>query len=80
MVVSRDKSEALVSFVRTAVHLCCPGERIYLRGLSEEKSYRLSDRDGVLPGSVLMRAGLEVEGAECEYQSKLIYLREQADS
>lgn len=80
MVVSRDKSEALVSFVRTAVHLCCPGERIYLRGLSEEKSYRLSDRDAVLPGSVLMRAGLEVEGAECEYQSKLIYLREQADS
>ncbi len=80
MVVSQDKSEALVSFVRTGVRLSSPGERIYLRGLGEEKSYRISDRDAVLPGSVLMRAGLEVEGAECEYQSKLIYLREQPDS
>ena len=70
----------MVSFVRTGVRLSSPGERIYLRGLGEGKSYRISDRDAVLPGSVLMRAGLEVEGAECEYQSKLIYLREQADS
>ena len=80
MVVSKDKSQALISFVRTNVRLNYPEERIYLRGLSEEKLYRLSDRETTISGSVLMKVGLEVNGAEGEYQSKQIYLTELKDS
>lgn len=74
MVVSKDKKEALISFVRVTTHLSRWNERIYCRGLDEGILYSLSDRDMVLTGSVLMNAGIEVMGADGEYQGKLIYL------
>lgn len=73
MVVSKDKKEALLSFVRINTHLSRFNERIYCRGLEESTVYMLEDRDEALSGSVLMKAGIEVMGADNEYQSKWIH-------
>lgn len=75
MVVSKDKKEAVLSFVRVENHLSRWGERIYLKGLGEDIRYRLSDREGVFAGNILMNAGIEINGAEREYEGKMIFLK-----
>lgn len=74
MVVSKDKTEALISFVRITTHLSRWNERIYCRGLDEKTVYLLEDRNTELTGSVLMNVGIDVMGAEDEYYGKLIHL------
>lgn len=74
MVVSKDKREALISFVRVTTHLSRWSERIYCRGLDDKMVYLLEDRNTESTGNVLMNVGIEVMGAEDEYQGKLIHL------
>lgn len=74
MVVSKDKRQALLSFVRVENHLSRRGEKVLLKGLTGEMKYRLSDRDGVFAGNVLMNAGVWINGAEHEYEGKMVFL------
>lgn len=74
MVVSKDKKQALLSFVRVENHLSRLGERILLKGLNEEMRYKVSDREGIFTGNILMNIGIEINGAEQEYEGKMIFL------
>lgn len=73
-VVSKDKKEALLSFVRVDAHLNRWGERIYLKGLDPAGKYSLSDREGTFTGTMLMNMGFEINGAGHEYEGKMIFL------
>lgn len=72
MVVSKDGAEALVSFVRVVNRINRWSERIHLKGLEGGASYRLSDREGTFTGSMLMNIGIEIQGAEKDFEGKLI--------
>ncbi len=73
-VVSKDKKQALLSFVRVDAHLNRWGERICLKGLDPAGKYSLSDREGTFTGTMLMNMGFEINGAEHEYEGKMIFL------
>lgn len=72
MVVSKDGAEALVSFVRVVNRINRWSERIHLKGLEAEAVYRLSDREGTFTGSMLMNIGIEIQGADKDFEGKLI--------
>ena len=75
IVVSKDKSDALLSFVRAENRINRWSERIRLKGLDAGAGYTLSDRDGTYTGSMLMNIGIEIHDAEGQYEGKLISLR-----
>ncbi len=76
-VVSKDKSEALVTFVQVLGRANCHSRRIYLEGLDANKKYRIEGEERTYLGSTLMYGGLQVENLWGDFQGKLIYLREQ---
>lgn len=75
MVVSKDKAEALVSFVRVVNRICRWNDRIKLKGLDGDAWYKLDDREGVFSGMMLMNAGIEIHGTDKDFEGKLISLR-----
>ncbi len=77
-VVSKDKTEALVTFVQVMGRANCHSRRIYLEGLDENKKYCIDGEERTYLGSTLMYGGLQVENLWGDFQGKLIYLREQA--
>ncbi len=58
MVVSRDKSEAYVAGERVLCIPCDYNRYVHLRGLDENKTYRVEELDITASGAALMKAGL----------------------
>lgn len=73
MLVSPDKSEALVTFVVIRVH---NKERYFvkLRGLDENRRYRNEATGEIFYGSTLMYAGLNFTDLNTDFKSKKIHL------
>ena len=74
MVVSKDKKEALVTYVQVLGRPNHHSRRIRLKGLSENTMYRIEDTDQVLSGAALMNAGIQIGGLWGDFQGKLIHL------
>ena len=75
-VVSKDKSEALFTFVQVLGRPNYHSRILRLDGLDADKKYRIEGEDGVYTGAALMNAGIQVMNLWGDYQSKLIHIVE----
>lgn len=73
MVVAKDKSEALVTYVQVLGKPNVHSRKIKLLGLDEVADYRLDGTDKVYGGDLLMNAGLLIEKMCGDYMSRLYY-------
>ena len=76
MVVAKDKSEALVTFVQVMGRPNSHSRRILLKGLCPDKKYRIEGEDRTYLGSTLMQAGILVGNMWGDYKGKLIHIVE----
>ena len=76
MVVAKDKTEALVTYVQVLGRPNCHSRRILVKGLCPEKEYRIEGEERTYLGSTLMQAGILVENMWGDFRSKLIYIVE----
>ena len=76
MVVAKDKSEALVTFIQVMGRPNAHSRRILLKGLCPDKKYRIEGEDRTYLGSTLMQAGILVQNLWGDYKGKLIHLVE----
>ncbi|MFI3171282.1 MAG: alpha-galactosidase [Eubacteriales bacterium] len=84
MVVSQDQTQAIVGYYRMRQPSNAPLKRLYLEGLSEDKQYSISGRDGKFYGDELMEAGMLIsdyasgirpdESMQGDYQARLFVL------
>lgn len=77
MVVAKDKSEALVTFIQVMGRPSSHTRRILLKGLAPDKTYRIEGEDRTYLGSTLMQAGILVENMWGDYKGRLIHIVEQ---
>jgi alpha-galactosidase len=75
-VVSKDKTEALYTFVQVLGRPNHRSRRIYLKGLAPEKKYRIEGEEEINTGDVLMKAGYLVQNMWGDFRSRLIHLTE----
>ena len=75
-VVSKDKKEALYTYVQVLNRPNYHSRRIYLKGLAAEKYYVIEGEDGIWSGEQLMNAGLLVQNPFGDFKGKLIHLTE----
>lgn len=75
-VVSKDKSEVLVTFVQVINRPNYKSRRITLKGLDPQKNYCLEGEDTVYAGDTLMYAGILIQNPWGDFQSKLLHFVE----
>lgn len=75
-VVSKDKSEALYTFVQVLGRANAHNRIIRFKGLDPEREYRIDGEEEVYSGDALMKAGFPVASMWGDFKSRLIYLRE----
>ena len=73
-VVSKDKKEALVTYVQVLNRPNYRSRRIYLKGLEEQASYIIEGMDGVYKGETLMKAGIQLENMWGDFKGKLLHV------
>jgi alpha-galactosidase len=91
-VVSKDKTEALFTYVQVLARPCAHSRRVQLKGLNPKYDYRLeetgevlggdmqliaSQNGSILGGDELMNAGLLFAPLAGDFQGKLVYLKKQ---
>lgn len=85
-VVSEDKAQALVTFVQVLNHPNYKSRRILLKGLDENKRYRVRFINGdaapeaAYSGDTLMKAGLLIPRPWGDFQARLIALTEELET
>jgi alpha-galactosidase len=75
MVVSKDKGEALVTFIQVMARPNYRSRRIYLKGLCEKTIYRIEESGEELSGGALMYAGINIENLWGDYLGKLLHIK-----
>ena len=75
-VVSKDRKEALYTYVQVLNRPNYHSRRIYLKGLAAEKYYAVEGEEGTWSGEQLMNAGLLVQNPFGDFKGKLIHLTE----
>ena len=75
-VVSKDKKEALITFVQVLNRPNYHSRRIRVQGLDPAKRYRVEGSEEVFYGDTLMYAGLNIPNMWGDFQSVLIHLVE----
>jgi alpha-galactosidase len=73
-VVSKDKKEALVTFIQVSARPNFRMRRIYLKGLREDTLYRVEGTEEILSGGALMYAGINIENMWGDYLGSLIHI------
>ncbi|MDR0221260.1 MAG: alpha-galactosidase [Lachnospiraceae bacterium] len=73
-VVSKDKTEALFTYIQVLARPCAHSRRVQLKGLSPEYDYRIEETGEVFGGDILMEAGLLFAPLPRDFQGKLVYL------
>ena len=74
MVVSNDRSKALVSVIRLTAEANLPAAYVTLKGMEEDAFYREKNTGKVYPGAALMEAGILLPAAVSEYEAYQIEL------
>lgn len=74
MVVSDDRSKALVSVIRLRAEANPPAAYVTLKGMEEDAFYREKTTGKVYPGAALMEAGILLPAAVSEYEAYQIAL------
>lgn len=75
LIVSPDKTEALLSIVSTHVRANGPFPLVRLQGLDPERIYRREDTDETMTGVALMSAGISFPQFRGGFPAQQIYLR-----
>ena len=73
-IVSKDKSESLVSFIQVMNRPNYHSRKIRLKGLDPLKQYRIEGSEVINYGSTLMNAGILIENLWGDFKGKLIHL------
>jgi len=76
-VVSKDRSQALVTFVQVLSRANYHSRRVRLQGLDPDARYRVEGTDKVYGGDALMYAGLPMENLWGDFLSRLISLKKE---
>ncbi len=76
MVVAKDRSEALVTYIQVLGRPSARSRRILLKGLCPDKLYRIEGEERTYLGSTLMQAGVLVGNLWGDYKGKLIHIVE----
>jgi len=76
-VVSKDKSEALITFVQVLNQPNMHSIKIKLQGLDDNKIYKIEGKEETYHGETLKKAGILIERLNGDFQSKLLHLIEQ---
>ena len=74
-VVSKDKTEALVTFIQVLNTPNCHGRKIRLKGLDASNQYRIDDTDQVYRGTTLMNSGILLDNIWGDFKGRLIYIK-----
>ncbi len=74
MVVSDDRSRALVSVIRLTAEANPPAAYVTLKGMEEDAFYREKNTGKVYPGAALIEAGILLPAAVSEYEAYQIEL------
>ena len=74
-VVSKDKSEVLVTYIQVLQRPNYRSRRIRLKGLDENAVYRDMQTGESYSGSALMYAGINITGLHGDFKGKLIHLK-----
>ncbi len=73
-VVSKEKDEALVTYIQVLNRPNCHSRRIYLKGLDPNKNYKIEGEDRIYGGDTLMFAGLNLTKIAGDFKGFLIHL------
>ena len=73
MVVAKDKSEALVTYVQAKGRPNVHSRKVKLSGLLADVDYRLEDTNEIYGGDLLMNAGMFMENMRGDYMSRLYH-------
>ena len=76
MVVAKDRTEALVTFIQVMGRPNAHSRRVLLKGLCPDKQYRIEGEERTYLGSTLMQAGILVGNLWGDYKGKLIHIVE----
>lgn len=74
MVVSKDKKEALVTFIQVMAEANYHSRRIQLKGLEPHKFYRIEETGERYSGEALMYAGIQLERQGGDFKGMLRHL------
>ena len=75
-VVSKDKKEALYTFVQVLNRPNYHSRRLQLKGLDPEKVYEIEGEEGTYTGEILMKAGINIQNPWGDFRGRLIHLTE----
>ncbi len=75
-VVSKDKTEALYTYVQVLGRPNYHSRKIHFKGLALEKKYIICGEDGEYTGDVLMKAGYLIKNIYGDFKSRLIHIAE----
>ena len=73
MVVAKDKSEALVTYIQVKGKPNVHSRKVKLSGLLSDVDYRLEDTNEIYGGDLLMNAGMFMENMRGDYMSRLYH-------
>lgn len=74
-VVSKDKSEAIITYIQVMNRPNIHSRRMYLKGLEPTLSYTFVGTETILSGATLMNAGLNMAKLWGDFKGQLIHLR-----
>ncbi len=74
--VSKDKKEALYTFVQVLNRPNRHSVRLFLKGLDPDRWYRVEGEEEFFTGNVLMKAGYLLQELEGDFKSRLIHIVE----
>ncbi len=75
-VVSRDKKEALFTYIQVMNRANYHSRKIYFRGLDANKRYMIEGEEKILTGDILMKAGYLVDNLWGDFKGRLIHIVE----
>lgn len=75
-VVSKDKKEALFTFIQVLNRPHHRSRRIKLKGLQEDKYYRVEDSGEIYAGDTLLKAGILIPSLWGDFKGRLLHLIE----
>lgn len=75
-VVSKDRTETLVTYVQVLARPNCHSRRLKLKGLKPEADYRMEGTGDVYSGALLMQGGILIPWQSGDYVSNLYYFKE----
>ncbi len=79
-VVSKDKKEALVTYVQVVCIPNCHSKLVRIPGLASDKCYRVTGYDNVFRGDTLSKAGILVEWMKGDFCSRLIHIEQVSEA